>query len=109
MDYKIIFVFIIIFILLILMKRVNEKWTNLQNDNYFDNFNFYDLKFRGCDNKESCKQKYIDKVLSFSPEEEIVIIKIIENFNKLINNKFRFIFNEINFIKVDNEIESSSV
>ena len=45
-------------------------------------------------------------VYSFTPEEEIVIIKIIDNFNNLINNKYRDIFEEINFIKVDNEIES---
>ena len=107
MDYKIICIFIFIFIIALLLKKKSENWENLQNDNYFNNFNDYDLKFRGCSSKESCKKKYIDKVLSFSPEEEIVIIKIIENFNKLINNKFRFIFKEINFIKVDNEIESS--
>ena len=107
MDYKIIFVFVFIFILISLLRKKNENWENLQNDNYFDNFNYYDLKFRGCNDKESCKKRYSEKVLSFSPEEEIIIVKIIENFNNLINNKFRFIFNQINFIKVDNEIEST--
>ena len=107
MFYKLIIVIIFIIIILYLKNNKKEKWTKLQEDNYFDNFNKYDLEFRGCNSKEHCKKKYIEKVYPFTPEEEIVIIKIIENFNSLINNKYRDIFREINFIKVDNEIESS--
>lgn len=107
MFYKLIIVIIFILILLYFKNKKTETWTKLQEDNYFDNFNKYDLEFRGCKSKEHCKQKYIEKVLPFTPEEEIVIIKIIENFNELINHKYRDIFREINFIKVDNEIESS--
>ena len=107
MEYKIICLIIFIIVILIILKRKDENWDNLQHDSYIDNFNFFDLKFRGCKDKQACVKKYIDKVISFTPEEEIVIVKIIENFNKLIKNKYRFIFTEINFIKVDNEIESS--
>ena len=107
MYNKLIFIFIFIFCISLFLNRKTENWSKLQNDNYFSNFNKYDLKFRGCESKEHCKKKYIDKVIPFTPEEELKIIKVIENFNKLINNKYRSIFKEINFIKVDNEIESS--
>jgi hypothetical protein len=110
MNYKLII--LIIFILFVFLKNKNknnkiDKWEHLQNDNYFNNFNAFDLKFRGCSSKENCKQKYIDNVYSFTSEEEQYIVKIIENLNNLIDFRYRKIFGEINFIKVDNKIESS--
>ena len=44
MFYKLIIVIIFIIIILYLKNNKKEKWTKLQEDNYFDNFNKYDLE-----------------------------------------------------------------
>tara|TARA_B100000767_G_scaffold101361_3_gene97332 strand:+ start:375 stop:1322 length:948 start_codon:yes stop_codon:yes gene_type:complete len=117
MNNYIIYIFILlIFVIIVyfnqkhIKNKLNQKgqnWEKIQNDNYFNFFNKYDFKFRECYNKQKCKNLYLESYIPFSNFEEKKILEIINNFNKLINFKYRDIFKEINFIKVDNNIESS--
>ena len=117
MNNYIIFIFLIFFIIVYFYQKkhkrnnkeeqINQNWKKIQNDNYFNFFNKYDFKFRECHNKQECKDLYLKSYIPFNDFEENKILEIIDNFNKLINFKYRDIFREINFIKVDNKIESS--
>tara|TARA_B100000795_G_C22806251_1_gene445062 strand:+ start:9901 stop:10806 length:906 start_codon:yes stop_codon:yes gene_type:complete len=102
--YYILFVILILFIFI--KNKKSKRWINSQEDNYFSFFNKNDLQFRNCKSINDCKKKYIDSGLRFTLIEEYTINSIIKNFNFLIDNKMKQIFNNISIVKVKNNIEN---
>lgn len=102
--YYILFTIFLLFF--IIRRKKSTTWIKSQEDNYLSFFNKNDLQFRNCTSINNCKNNYINAELQISPYEKDKISKIIKNFNSLINHKFKFIFNNISIVKVNNNIES---
>ena len=103
MNYTLFF----IILLFILIKNNNkEKWKNLQNDNYFSFFNQNDFRFRDCNSIDDCKQNYSNSEIKLTPFEKRKIKEVCDGLVKKIP-QYKFIFQDLSIIKVNNDIENS--
>jgi hypothetical protein len=103
MYYTIIF---IILMFIFIKKNDVEKWKNIQNDSYFSFFNQNDFRLRNCNNIKECKESYSDSEINLTPFEKKKVKQVC---NKLINKipQYKFIFNDMAIIKVNNSLENS--
>lgn len=103
MYYTIIF---IILMFIFIKKNDVEKWKNIQNDSYFSFFNQNDFRLRNCNNIKECKESYSDSEINLTPFEKKKVKQVC---NKLINRipQYKFIFNDMAIIKVNNSLENS--
>ena len=105
----ILFFTVFLFILLIVKKnKIKKSKRNiLSNRNYLKYFNEKDLKLRNCDNVNHCENVYFNGKKNLFYDEKIMLKKIVNDINILLNNKFSEIFANIKFIKVKDHIENS--
>ena len=74
---------------------------------YFNNFNEYDLIARKINTRDIIFKHYNENILEFSNEEKIKLMYIIKLIKNKLEDKYKFIFKDINFCKFDNKIENS--
>ena len=110
---KLVIIILILVLFFCLKKKKNfEKFNNDKNSimsdrKYLNYFNNLDLKLRKCSNLQSCIKKYNSSVILFNSNENEIINEIVYDINNILDGKFKKIFNEIKFIKVENYIENS--
>jgi len=103
MYYTVIF---IILLFIFIKKKDIERWKNIQNDSYFSFFNQNDFRLRNCNNIKECKEIYGDSEIKLSPFEKKKVQQVCNN---LVNKipQYKFIFNDMAIIKVNNTLENS--
>lgn len=91
---------------LFLQNSFNNYGDILSNSKYLTFFSNKDLKLRGFKNYKECKYYYNNAIIPFNNNELEMIKTINNNMKKLLGENFKIIFNEINFLKVKNNLEN---
>ena len=76
------------------------------NDNYFSFFNQNDFRFRNCNSIDNCKLNYSNSEIKLTPFEKRKIKEVCNGLIKKIP-QYKFIFQDLSIIKVNNDIENS--
>lgn len=107
--YKLIILILILFLGYILKLGNEENFSNsiMSNKKYLKHFNKLDLKLRGCSDLDNCIKKYNSSVSKFNNQEKKILNQIVKSIKDRLGDKFKKIFKDIRFIRVENYIENS--
>lgn len=65
----------------------NEAYNTIINSDYFKNLNLINMKIRGCNNLDKCKELYKNNIINFTENEKNILINLIKLSEKYLKNK----------------------
>ena len=86
--------------------ELNKSKKIMSNKSYFNHFNKNDYKLRNCKNKQDCINNYSKNTIKFTEREKKILNEFVNDFLNKVGN-FKALFENMKFIKVTDNIESS--